>query len=58
MSNKVERLQLRIDPDDKDWFDAFCQPRGGMSRHVQEHIRRLRRRNPDPRKGKKDEHPE
>jgi hypothetical protein len=27
-----------------------------MSRHVQEHIRRLRRHNPDPRKDKKDEH--
>lgn len=46
---KHDRLQLRIDPDLKEWFKDYSDERGGMSRVVQDHIKYLKKRH-----GKKD----
>ena len=39
---KLERLQLRIEWDLKEWFERYAQGRGGMSRLIREHILNLR----------------
>jgi hypothetical protein len=41
-SSKDERLQIRIDRNDKEWFSDYCKTRGGMSNQIQTHIRQLR----------------
>ncbi len=39
--NKTSRLQLRMDPDLKDWFDKYADPLGGMSKIVHAHVEGL-----------------
>jgi hypothetical protein len=36
--NKDDRLQLRMEPELKDWFKDDAAPEGGMSRVVHQHV--------------------
>ena len=43
---KQERLQLRMNDDDKNWFKTFCVQQGTtMSRKISEYVQGLRKRN-------------
>lgn len=41
MSKKTDRLQLRMDPTLKEWFDEYAEPLGGMSKVVHGHVEEL-----------------
>lgn len=43
-SAKTERLNMRMDPELKGWFAQFSAPLGGMSKVIEAHVRKLRRR--------------
>lgn len=38
---KSDRLQLRMNPELKEWFDGYAEPRGGMSKVVHGHVEEL-----------------
>lgn len=57
MPKKTDRLQLRMNPDLKEWFDGYAEPRGGMSRVVYGHVEELyEQQNGKPWKNTEDTH--
>lgn len=38
---KTDRLQLRMDPELKRWYEKYAEPRGGMSQDVHTHVEEL-----------------
>ena len=43
MGKKDDRLQIRLESNDKEFFRDFCAARGGMTRYMEEHIQYLRK---------------
>lgn len=58
MDFKTDRLQVRIHPGLKKWFDRFASTRGGMSKFVQQWVEELHRRETGSEfKEERDDHP-